>query len=319
MKLYKYVSAARMDILTGQRIRFSQQLALNDPFENSPHYADVSKKFFDHTWSIERNRLESKPNRDILAWFINHNFVSLSLTTKNDNLLMWAHYTVNHTGFVIELDSEHPFFNDNTRHLYKVPYSQVRSTVKLRDCEQLVLEVSDSLKTGRAIDPNKMDHLIELFRKSEDWSYEDEWRLLANPELAMNYNAKEHGFHLHISRDRPINEGFSSDYCALYKLPPDCISAIYCGAKINTGTARQLYFLTNSNSHYEHIDLKLATIDDKEFKLNFKDLSEIDILTLGELEYEAKVREGNRTRILPKWYHFSSAASYERERRKMSS
>jgi hypothetical protein len=271
MRLFKYVNANRTDILKNQCIRFSQQYALNDPFESLPFYSDHSDDFLDFSWSIETHRQEQKPNKDLLTWFINHHFVSLSLTAKNDNLLMWAHYAANHSGFVVELDTDHPFFKTANRCLYQVPYSRNRPEITLNECEKLVLAISASLKESINPDQEELCTLIQLFRKSHHWSYEDEWRLLTVPELSINYYEKEHGFTMHISQDRPINEGFTGDYLALYQLPADCIKAIYCGAKITTATARYLYFAIKNNPAYQHIELKLATIDHTEFKLNFRE------------------------------------------------
>lgn len=218
MKLFKYVSGNRIDILKNQSIRFSQQYALNDPFEGLPFYTDNSNKWLDFSWNHESQKVESKPNKNLLTWFINHNFVSLSLTTKNDNLLMWSHYASNHTGFVIELETDHLFFNDPHRHLYQVPYEQIRPGITLKECEELVAEVSSYLKGRKHVDEVKIENLIQLFSKSPHWAYEDEWRLLTVPELSVNYNEKEHGYIIHIGRKKPIGESFSSHYCALFHL-----------------------------------------------------------------------------------------------------
>lgn len=39
----------------------------------------------------------------------------LSLTSKNDNLLMWVHYANSHKGFVVEFNIENVFFNQTVR------------------------------------------------------------------------------------------------------------------------------------------------------------------------------------------------------------
>src|ERR1051325_9989452 len=39
----------------------------------------------------------------------------LSLTEKADNLLMWAHYAQQHTGFVIEFDADNSFFHQRRK------------------------------------------------------------------------------------------------------------------------------------------------------------------------------------------------------------
>lgn len=42
----------------------------------------------------------------------------LSLTEDPNNLLMWAHYAKSHTGFVLEFDNNHPFFNSVENPIY---------------------------------------------------------------------------------------------------------------------------------------------------------------------------------------------------------
>ena len=41
---YKYVPAERIDILRNRLIRFTQPLALNDPFEAKPHFYELGSK-----------------------------------------------------------------------------------------------------------------------------------------------------------------------------------------------------------------------------------------------------------------------------------
>jgi hypothetical protein len=43
--------------------------------------------------------------------FLNQSVGVLCLSEIRDSLLMWGHYTENHTGLVVGFDSEHPFFS----------------------------------------------------------------------------------------------------------------------------------------------------------------------------------------------------------------
>jgi len=80
------------------------------------------------------------------------------LTSKPDNLLMWAHYASSHTGFVLEFDVEHPYFNakrgseDEFGHLRKVDYRSLRPRLPLERVEAtelfLVKIQSGSTKTN---------------------------------------------------------------------------------------------------------------------------------------------------------------------------
>jgi hypothetical protein len=82
------------------------------------------------------------------------------LTERPDSPLMWAHYASSHTGICLEFDTRKaPFteaFPPFTGGLLKVKY---RSTYPAYDI------VSGGYPA--------------LFTKSEDWSYEAEWRLIA--------------------------------------------------------------------------------------------------------------------------------------------
>ena len=75
---------------------------------------------------------------------------------------MWAHYSQSHTGFVVEYDASHSFFNarrtegDEFYHLRRVLYRSTRPSANLMDMQG-----------------------PELFLvKSDHWSYEHEWRIL---------------------------------------------------------------------------------------------------------------------------------------------
>ncbi len=88
----------------------------------------------------------------------------LCLTESPDDLLMWAHYAAAHTGFVIEFDPKHAFFNqrrsahDEIRHLRRVVYSPERPMLTLMTAKDL----------------------SALLTKSSHWEYEKEWRMMVD-------------------------------------------------------------------------------------------------------------------------------------------
>ncbi|MDH4560666.1 DUF2971 domain-containing protein [Pseudomonas sp. BN411] len=88
----------------------------------------------------------------------------LCLTESPDDLLMWAHYAAAHTGFVVEFDPKHPFFDqrrsnvDELRHLRRVVYSSERPTLTLSTAKDL----------------------SALLTKSIHWGYENEWRMMVD-------------------------------------------------------------------------------------------------------------------------------------------
>ena len=66
---------------------------------------------------------------------------ALCLSEVCDSLLMWAHYAASHTGFVLEFDAQHPFFNaqrseeDELRHIRRVLYRDARPSGLLLELE----------------------------------------------------------------------------------------------------------------------------------------------------------------------------------------
>lgn len=91
------------------------------------------------------------------------------LSAKHDNMLMWSHYADAGKGFCLEFDAHHPSFE---RKLNKVRY--VREFPKL-----------DPLTMNHS----RRDAVQEIFNamaytKSEDWIYEQEWRIISMEESA---------------------------------------------------------------------------------------------------------------------------------------
>lgn len=79
------------------------------------------------------------------------------MTEKNDNILMWAHYAGQHTGFCLEFATNTPLF------------SRVRPVIYTRD-----LPKQDLVEF---LTVNVQQLPLYLVTKAKDWEYEKEWRL----------------------------------------------------------------------------------------------------------------------------------------------
>jgi Protein of unknown function (DUF2971) len=205
MILYKYFPPARLnDILRNRRIRFTQPGDLNDPFEFRPkirevasdvavqshveeHFDDIVEeelaKYGALTQFLPQTNLRGLLQEQkamlpalfrllepavieklspMIDGILNSNVGILCLSEVRDSLLMWGHYANNHEGFVVGFDSEHPFFSrrrtdkDEFGFLRPVQYALRRPQVTLGDTES-----ADWFST-----------------KSEQWSYEKEWRIV---------------------------------------------------------------------------------------------------------------------------------------------
>jgi len=160
----------------------------------------------------------------------------LSLTEKNSNLLMWAHYVRSHTGFCIGFDDNNPFFNqkrsdrDELYHLRKVEYAKDRPTKRVMELTGVEL----------------------LLVKSEDWFYEQEWRMCA---VLSDSNRV-------IKVDMyPIH---------LFNFPKSAVKEVILGARMENKKKDQL--LNVLSSKYENVVVKQASISPTEFKIEFVEL-----------------------------------------------
>ncbi|ASG68327.1 hypothetical protein fh0823_13120 [Francisella halioticida] len=192
MGVYKYLSEERVDVLENNTIRFTQPVFLNDPFETQVHLKalasvdelqKLSNENFDKLLSEEiskhnhiftnviRDYVTKNKFEEALFFFIqlpelkqtfknkyneslNNGLGILSLSSKNDNLLMWAHYANSHQGFVMEFDDQHEFFNqkllgkDCLRSLREVIYSKERPSRLMSEYNEyrMILPLTDAAK-----------------------------------------------------------------------------------------------------------------------------------------------------------------------------
>jgi hypothetical protein len=91
-----------------------------------------------------------------------------SLSQRNDSMLMWSHYSGEHTGFVMEYDFA-VLSNEDilTRMLWPIIY------------DDQLFEASEFFEVGLSGGmSNNMLAIIASIHKAKDWSYEREWRLI---------------------------------------------------------------------------------------------------------------------------------------------
>lgn len=158
---------------------------------------------------------------------LDQNVGALSLSEVVDNVLMWSHYSLGHTGFALGFDARHPYFDsrftevDEFRHLRQVEYRNERPNAPLSDLSA-----------------------VEMFLvKSIDWAYEKEWRImrfLGEAEAVID------------APQLPVH---------LFRYPSDSIKEIVFGAKILSATKRALLEVVATQPALQHVVLKQASID----------------------------------------------------------
>jgi hypothetical protein len=284
--LYKHVEPERIDILENLKIRFTPPTSFNDPFDLSPaivqpseiemkslerKVADriywklyfsgrvLSRKEFDKILNgpQEKAREFFRDNPDFFReefarrqsdWF-GKTMGILCLSETANNLLMWSHYTDSHKGFIIEFDPRNPFFYKPDKpvgihcgHLEQVEYPETENRPEF---------------TPRGKDFHSMSSMF--ITKSIHWNYEQEWRV---------FQLLEHS-------NQRLTLGQETIH--LFDLPPDCMTGIIVGCKMEEQpeTMKRFIRAIKSNPHLSHLIGKIcvAKKDSRKFSLNYVPLA----------------------------------------------
>jgi hypothetical protein len=270
MILYKYLPPIRVDVLERNLVRYTPPGAFNDPFETSPHISglmathalaqtasEVLSQARNEIWAQLPDATKSGLKRDdfdrlvgvadvtnaaagLLPTFrtqmtarVNERIGILSLSSRRDSLLMWAHYSAAHAGFVIGLDATHrtfsrpPFRVGEASRLRKVSYSTERPS-----------------RTLTELSPSEL-----LFTKSQEWAYEEEWRAL---ELLNDAAETKAGTPWSIH---------------LFELPAACIREVILGCRVTTDTDARIQSVL-AQDRYRGVRLFRADVDDRHFGLS---------------------------------------------------
>jgi hypothetical protein len=199
--LYKYVTMEGLKRILGEAIRFTQPSAFNDPFELLPEIVmpnDAPERRINLTFDIlaERRTLstadvEAIPDgsgssdimsRDIVQQ-LNQLIGILSLSRARNSLLMWLHYADQYAGAVVEFDGNHEFFSGQI----DVEYRSTRPRRHL-----------NSYLAGAPVP------VAELCAKSDQWSHEQEVRVIRLLSECEDSGQKWRGFPVFIRR-LPVN------------------------------------------------------------------------------------------------------------------
>lgn len=151
MILYKYCPPERIDILDQKLVGLTKPRFFNDPFELSSNISAIDDP-------IEMSRLTIEHTK---------NYVVLSLSELPDEPLVWGHYAVSLTGFVIGFDANQEILISHSAHrkVGKVTYTKARPT-------------------RPRLDDFTEDEIF--FTKPDFWSYEREWRILDVQDAATS-------------------------------------------------------------------------------------------------------------------------------------
>ena len=250
MILYKYLPPDRpADLLQHQRIRFTQPDGFNDPFESRPCFDSVVERSIveqicqlddpeeTKKWQAEIMKLVQGP--DLKDWYTSrtlNNVGILCLTESYDNILMWAHYTRSHQGFVVGLDMEHPSLKN-------------RKDGAVRNCQR-VLYTSDRPKRETLTDLTVEE---AFYTKSPDWAHEREWRI---------FDSVFHADHeLTVDGQRVF----------LFRFDPRAVHEVILGTRMPKDSVNALLEALK-RPDYQHVRLKRAELHQDQFRVDVRDI-----------------------------------------------
>ena len=188
--------------------------AFNDPFELRPH---ISKT-------------EDPLAANVLQWRKTSNFVILSLAENRESLLMWAHYTDSHRGFLIGFDNSDGILETPSPHRHFGPVWYCHH----RPSHSRWKEVTNE----------------ELFyAKSSEWVYEREWRIV---DSVVSADGDPFG---------------NSGDCWPFRFRPQALREVILGHRAAAIQPDVTTILREPR--YEHVNLLIAEPDRERYQLNF--------------------------------------------------
>ena len=133
-----------------------------------------------------------------------------SFSSSNLSIVMWSHYSANHTGFCIEYDLSDLLFNDpRILGLFPVIYTNA------------LFDATDYFKSGlKGGTFNNFYPILAAMHKSPEWEYEKEWRFI-----------------LPMGSEEPMGN-----------MPMPTPRAIYLGTRITTENTNKLVKIASSKN-----------------------------------------------------------------------
>lgn len=265
---YKYCKPELIEkVLEDGMVRFTQPAEFNDPFEASPsfsgnrpeldetllaQYLMVSEPCSDQERSqrvADGRKLLPSLRQDFALDYpakLSELFVVLCLSQSRKNLLMWAHYTDCHRGFVVGFDTNNKFFQRGAfGGLREVTYAKTRGRVPQ--------------KGGWYATPEelKIYNNNVFFTKSCDWAYEEELRIVRSAPEADCVPGTSNGW----------------DIC-LFQFPLEAVREVVVGARMTKGNRARIIEVCENK--YRHAHILRASLDPEQFAMEVAEQTRVD-------------------------------------------
>lgn len=220
--VYRYLPAyAAISTLRLGLLWLARPECFNDVFELRPHFQSLERfqlpipKGATEAVRVLIGEKQADLDKQLLRPAIKDTLIDghtktivvLSLAETCDSLRMWAHYADAHRGVALGFDTDTGILESSQQQrLQKVNYSKIRPSRALWE------EVTN-------------DEL--LFTKSDEWIYEQEWRLVESHFNADDSGVKEPGH-----EDTPIHYSF--------RFKPESLRRIIIGCRASKDVEREI-------------------------------------------------------------------------------
>ena len=210
--LFKYrpINLNTLESIRDNYLYFNEASMFNDPFDCMLNiYFDGSDKDFDSYF--KRMGLDNIPNKNQMKEalrnygsrcslaFRNSTLVNqriLSLSSKNDEILLWSHYADEHKGICLEYKTLEKYDDNKSIHGIYFDPLQVNYQNETSTTNNLLfaskVNYNDKLPKKHNLLTGYQSEFIEkladfIFTKYSKWNYEEEWRIfLPKEDISTN-------------------------------------------------------------------------------------------------------------------------------------
>lgn len=217
-------------VFEDKTLRFSTPLNFNDPFEFRLPIKNLDPSESNDLNNLINTTFDKSQFHNIALDEILKDIGVLSLSSTNDNILMWSHYANNHKGIVLEFDKKHLFFYESS-----VDKKLIHGLEKVNYC------------INKPYPENIKEYFLNknlYLTKHLNWKYEKEYRVTVTFDESNNSENKYN-----------------------IKFPPSLIKAVYIG--VNTENKDFEYILNlKQKKEWRHLNIYKFKINEKEYKLD---------------------------------------------------
>jgi hypothetical protein len=282
MILCRYFDEYGINLLRRLKLKVNIPSSFNDPFENSAYIEGKEIKYEDieqylrspatlDRWYQKyrnkfggRNRREFEQNVQSKNWNEVYNkikttlpeglketlenfsdefnricrvlcFSDLSTIKPHEEILMWSHYANKHTGLRVSFDINK--FNFKSKGPDKILYQDNRIGLPINKIASLHPDIFEEFSRALVV-------------KSNAWAYECEYR-----------------WFIHIKEC--LSEKIGEKKLDFVAITPESIQRVDIGVRSSPQFKQEVINLLK-HKQFLHVDLRIATIDEKKFKLNYE-------------------------------------------------